>query len=67
MKKSIEKFEANIVKSKKSLEERLKHVEDLKDMIKTQKEGLGKKELKKVLKTAEKHVDELEKHIKRGQ
>jgi hypothetical protein len=42
-------------------------VKELKKIVKAQSEGLAKDELKKVLSNAQKHVDDLETHIKQGE
>ena len=42
-------------------------MKELKKIVKAQSEGLAKDELKKVLSNAQKHVDDLEAHIKQGE
>lgn len=43
------------------------HVKELKSIVKAQSDGPAKDELKKVLSNAQKHVDDLEAHIKQGE
>lgn len=42
-------------------------MKELKSIVKAQSDGLAKDELKKVLANAQKHVDDLEAHIKQGE
>ena len=68
IKKSIDKINDNIDKSKKALEKHVAHVKELKEVIKQQNEGsTAKAELDNVLGNAQKHVAELEAHIKKGE
>lgn len=68
LKKSVEKIDANIVESKKALEKHTAHVKELKELVKHQSEdSAAKSELDNVLKNAEKHVRDLESHIKKGE
>lgn len=53
--------------SNEALAKHSQHVAELKKMIKDQADGPAKQELQDVLKNAEKHVTDLESHIKKGQ
>ena len=66
MEKSLDKIVKNVDASGQALVQHVDHVNELKAMIETQDDGPAKEELAKVLSQAEKHVKDLEDHIKFG-
>ena len=68
LKKSIKKINQNLAESKKALDKHTAHVKELKELVKQQKDGsAAKTELDNVLNNAQKHVADLESHIKKGE
>ena len=68
LRKSIDKIKINIDESKKALEKHAAHVKELKELVKQQNEGsAARAELDNVLNNAQKHVTDLENHIKKGE
>lgn len=66
LQKSLDKIVSNVDASGQALVTHLEHVNELKSMIETQDDGPAKEELVKVLNHAEKHVSDLQDHIKFG-
>ena len=62
---SIQKIEKNLNKANEALAKNEGHTKELRDLIGTQK-GFAKKELMKVLKKSEAHIEELQNHVKEG-
>jgi len=62
---SIQKIEKNLNKATEALAKNEGHTKELRDLIGTQK-GFAKKELMKVLKKSEAHIEELQDHVKQG-
>ena len=62
---SIQKIEKNLKKANEAVAKNEGHRKELSDLIATQK-GFAKKELMKVLKKSEAHIDELQSHVKEG-
>lgn len=62
---SIQKIKKNLNLAEEALEKHRNHAHELKESIKTS-HGVAKRELKKLLKTSQEHVDYLEKHVNEG-
>ena len=62
---SIQKIEKNLKKAREALAKNEGHTKELRDLTATQK-GFAKKELMKVLKKSEAHIEELQNHVKEG-
>jgi hypothetical protein len=62
---SISKIKKNLELAEEALTKHQNHAHELQESIKTS-HGVAKRELKKLLKTSEEHVDYLEKHVAEG-
>lgn len=67
LQKSLDKIVKNVDASNQALAQHIEHVNELKIMLQTQDDGPVKEELVRVLSNAEKHVNELDDHVKFGQ
>jgi hypothetical protein len=67
LQKSLDKIVKNVDASNQALAQHLEHVNELKVMLQTQDDGPVKEELVRVLTNAEKHVHDLDDHVKFGQ